>query len=451
MSHKWTANAVERISVACMKEVKDKMKIYPWLISYDNVNIPFRVFSQRLDNQGEFGNGTAATVYIKPNARLLSEGLNQELKNTRNAGIKTPLTELDIMDLGATAFPHVTEFEEYHILRVLLDSPDFDLQTYDGKDSIQFEPPTPIRQLPVGPENVGLQYLLGTVNIPESSYEGNSNLIEEWFKQLGWASPGEKMKVAMSKIVSWIGDQLTVDRLRGLFKYRAEDNNSFERLDFSVFNFGWFHLQMAFAVSLHKQYEGTSKTRGLKQAFEILEKKGLAKAQTKGVFHHDLNEALHHVAEAHIREDWKDITHVDNLADLRQKTPAELRSLATKILEQRASSQAIDKMDARPKEQQDDEMRQIIMWNRDILQYVILGQAIQSGDIGLMEDMLVTLLFRFSGGGNGKYAVEVLELLQNLHREYPAELRYIIRVNVRIRNKYSQFTQGFCTRALLVN
>jgi hypothetical protein len=39
----------------------------------------------------------------------------------------------------------------------------------------------------------------------------------------------------------------------------------------------------------------------------------------------------------------------------------------------------------------------------------------KDGDVGLMEKLLPTLLFRFIGGGNGKYAVEVLELMQGLY------------------------------------
>jgi len=82
----------------------------------------------------------------------------------------------------------------------------------------------------------------------------------------------------------------------------------------------------------------------------------------------------------------------------------------------------MDLLDAKPENQWDEDFRQVIMWNRDILQYIILDQAIKNGDVGLMEDMLPHLLFRFLGGGNGKYAGEVLELLQALHWELPAEV-----------------------------
>ena len=51
MSHKWTCDAVERISDKCLAEVRGMMDKVPAFISYDNMQVPFRVFSQRLDNR----------------------------------------------------------------------------------------------------------------------------------------------------------------------------------------------------------------------------------------------------------------------------------------------------------------------------------------------------------------------------------------------------------------
>ena len=130
--------------------------------------------------------------------------------------MKNPLTELDIFDLANQSQPLVQKKTEYIVLRYLLDSPEFKLKTYHGQNSEHFNPPPAVVQLPSGEENITLQYLLGTVNIPEASYEDNGRLINEWFKQLGWNNPGEQMKLAMTKIVAWCGDQLTMDRLRGL-------------------------------------------------------------------------------------------------------------------------------------------------------------------------------------------------------------------------------------------
>ncbi|PPQ87206.1 hypothetical protein CVT24_010233, partial [Panaeolus cyanescens] len=265
-------------------------------------------------------------------------------------------------------------------------------------------------------------YLLGTVNIPEVSYGDNSKLLSEWLKQLNFWKPIELMELGMGKIVAWIGDQLTVDRLRRLFVFRADDDNFFDRMDCSIFIFGWLHAQMAFANSLHKQYLGTSKGRGLHQAFEALNRKGLYKTRTQGPFYHDLVEALYHVAEAHIRVDWCRIGCVTSLKDLRSLSAHSLYDLAKKmIVNTHASSEALDMMDHKP-ELVDEQERQVVMFNRDVLQFIVLDRAIRHGDVTIMEDMLLTLLCRFMGGNKGKYANEVLELLQGLNREWPDEI-----------------------------
>lgn len=422
MSHKWTGNAIERISNAAMEEVVRLMKEFAWLISHDNVQIPFRVFAQRLDNQGEFGDGTAATVYIKRDGAPLPPSANHNLKKQRAEGLLNPITEEFVYDLGEKSWPRVEKHATYHALRFLLESPEFDLQAYSGKDDPALKALPPVNQLPAGPEHVTLQYLLGTVNIPEASYDDNVRLMEEWYRQLGWKDVSERMRIGLEKVIAWIGDQLTVDRLRGLFKFRAEDENSFERMDFAVLIFGWFHLQMAFANSLHKQYLGTSSGCGLKQAFELLERKGLGRTLTKGLFHHDLDEALHHVAEAHILEDWLIVSGAESISELKSRSPSELCDLATKLVRDHASSEALDNLDQLPEKKRDEQKRRVVQWNRDILQYIVLDFAIRHRDVGLMEDMLPHLLFRFIGGGNSKYANEILELLQGLHREWPPEV-----------------------------
>lgn len=423
MSHKWTCNAVGRISKSCTEEMLRLMDMYPWLLTYDNLNIPFRVFSQRLDNQGDFGSGTAATVYIKRSAVPLSHNANRCLQETRAEGLKNPLTPLDIIQLSLEAYPRIHTHAKYQVLRILLDAPDFNFPTYEHRSSLLLQPPEPVHQLPCGNDHITLQFLLGTVNIPEASYEDNSRLIKEWLSQLKLDSPEIQPKLGLERLIAWVGDQLTVDRLRNLFKFRAEDLNSYDRLDWMLFAFGWFHLLMAAANSFHKQYLGTARGRGLSQAFDLLEKKGLGSISTKGPFYHDLNETLYTVAAAHLREDWLLISKAESITDLRRNSPEELVALANQIVEEHASSTALEHMDAKPENERDEVVRQTIMWNRDILQYIVLDQAVRLGDVGLMEDSLPHLLFRFIGGKNSNYSIEVLELLQSLHREWPPEIK----------------------------
>lgn len=55
--------------------------------------------------------------------------------------------------------------------------------------------------------------------------------------------------------------------------------------------------------------------------------------------------------------------------------------------------------------------------------YIVLVKAVKYGDVGLMEACLPQLLLRFIGGKNSNYAIEVLELLQCLEREWPPEIK----------------------------
>ena len=422
MSHKWTCNSVKRISERGMDEVRQRARKDSWSLAYDNLQLPMTVYSQRIDSKSQFGNGTAATVFVKRDAKPLSSSANQDLKTQRARGMKDPLTGTDIMNLARRSTPRLIKQAEYYVLQFLLNSPEFDQKTYSGRRSDLLQQLAPVDRLPYGPDHITLQYLLGTVDRPEASYADHEFLLNEWLQQLGWDNDEGRKRLAAERVVTWVGDQLTIDRIRGVYTARAEDSNSYERLDFSIFTFGWLHCQMAFANSLHKQYLGNNHGRGLKHAFTLLDRKGLTKVLTKGPFHHDLEEALYHVAEAHFREDWLQIGRVMKLEDLRKKNPEELRALAKRIVAERASTEALNRQDHLPENSRDEELRQVIMWNRDILDYIILDHAIEEGDVGIMEMMLPHLYIRFHGGGNGNYAEEVLELMQGLEKEWPNEI-----------------------------
>jgi hypothetical protein len=91
-------------------------------------------------------------------------------------------------------------------------------------------------------------------------------------------------------------------------------------------------------------------------------------------------------------------------------------------VEKHASSKAMEIIDSKPNETCDQQKRQVIQWNCDILQYIVLNQAIHHGDVGLMEDMLPHLFFQFVGSRNSKYTTETLEIVQGFHHEWPPEV-----------------------------
>lgn len=423
MSHRWSVNAYAGISAKSMDDLQKVILLLAWWLAYDNVNFPFQVFEQRLANQSHFDSGTSGSVFVKPNGPPPPSISHTALQEQRQRGRQNPISISDIITLEVAAAPRIQAHLVDIVLRFLLETPEFNIKTYAYSDHPALAPPAPVNPLPHGPEHVTKQYVLGTVHIDEASYDGTDDLIKEWMRQLGIDKQDERMRTGTERVLFWIGDQLTVDRLRGLSNYRCEDLNGYDRMDWLVPVFGWFHVLMAFANSLHRQYFGSSKGRGLRQAFALLNRKGLQSVKIKGTFYHHLHEGILHIAEAHFRDCWRRVGGVEKLSDLRTRSPEELRALAERLVHEYASNDTVEDMDTWMEGQHDDVFRQSIMWNRDVLYYILLHRSMEAGDVGMMEDLLPHLLFRFSGGGNHKYAVEVLELLQGLHREWPQEVK----------------------------
>ncbi|KAK6971606.1 hypothetical protein R3P38DRAFT_3336690 [Favolaschia claudopus] len=363
--------------------------IFPFAISHDNMNIARRVFSQRLDNQSNFINGCAYTVWILPQRAALPADASQVLQSFRAENCLQVFDFAEVLYGSEEADDHMEEFTVDFVLHLLLDTPDF--ADYPHRSDPSFNHPPPVHQLPGGSENI--IELTGT-----------------------------------QRIIAWMGDQLTVERLRGLWKYRHEGHNSFDRMDYMIPVFGWFHLVMAFANSIHKQYLGTSAVIGsLRQAFDVLKRKGLITQSTKGPFWHNLDEALHHISEAHLRACWLDLGNIDNLAALKSKSPAELRQMAAQLIRKYASREALNRMEEMGIAERDGIYQQWTMFNMDVIPYLLLRKAIKAGDIGLIEDLLPILLFRFAGSGFPKYTIEILELLQGHRKKWPPDVRDYIK------------------------
>lgn len=196
------------------------------------------------------------------------------------------------------------------------------------------------------------------------------------------------------------------------------DDDPYEQLGWMEPIFGWFHLQMVFATSLHKQYYGTKAGIGFARTFELLGKKGLASAKVKGNWFHDFEESLKEIATAHFLCTWLEITGASSVEDLRSKSPEELKKFAKRIVLEFASTAALEESFQQPPSERDELQEQVIQLNRDLLEYLELDDAIKQGHVSRMEDMLPSLLYRFQGGNNKLYVIEVTELLQKLHKEW---------------------------------
>ncbi|KAI0038742.1 hypothetical protein FA95DRAFT_1613142 [Auriscalpium vulgare] len=423
MSSKWTTEAVNDISEKAMSAARTAIEEHAYYMSYDNLNVAKRVFSMRKDNQNNFYSACAATLWVVPGNPPIPPEWNPKYQAMRREGARAPFDMRILLRMEQGIVRRNREAAVNVILRFLLESPAF--SAYTELDDPILQRVQPVRALPTG--KPVQQFILRTADINEATYEGNDQALHEWMRQLGLDSVEEQKKTSVQRVVVIVGDQLTVDRIRGLIKYRCKDMNGFERLDWVVPVFGWFHLVMVFANSIHKQYLGTSAGIGLQKAFDLLERKGLRSTLTKGPFWHNLDEALHHMAEGIFRACWLEIGGVDKLEHLTARSPDDLFLLAEDIYDKLASRRALMDMVADGTKNKDEFRYQTVMFNSDILSYLVLRRGISRGDPGRMEDQLPDLALRFAGGNNNKYTIEILDILQGLKKEWPPELRTYIR------------------------
>lgn len=423
MCQKTTYRGVEMIAETAQENMRRDVQQYPFQGSHDNLNVQFRSYEQRLNNKSHFDSGTAATLYVVKNATIPPPN-NRAYQLQRELGLRNPITPFTILELDAAASPRIHRQNIHRILRVLLDSPAFDLTTYEHRNSSLFDRPPPVFQLPTGPEHATIQYMFKTVHQEEASYEGNEKCLEEWLRQLSLNSEESLKRMGHETLLVWIGDQLTCSRLRGIKRFRSQDLNAADRLEYLVEAPGWFHEEVNQGFSYHNQYYLKSTSLGLKHAFDLLSRKGLTAPSVQGTFHQNLKDALQHIAEARFRDALCVAGSVSSLTELRSRSPKELVELAEKVVDDFASTQALDHLRrGKRKGERDDVLAQSIQFNRDILIHLELGDAIKTGDVGRMRDILPRQLFRFIGGKHSNYIGEILELIQGLEREWPEDLR----------------------------
>ncbi|THH29765.1 hypothetical protein EUX98_g4409 [Antrodiella citrinella] len=434
MSYKWTTNAVKTLSKETMLELRWMIKRYAWAASYDNLHIGYDIYNPKFDKVKEDKAGTAAIVHIKKDAPILDEVVNRALQKQRAVGQRTPINTSFIWHLLLESQPRIEAAMVYEVLDVLLGSDEFKFKTYRHRKDPQLQPPSPVRQLPSGPDHISHPYMLGTMHISESSLEGNSKVVDAMLTQLGVGTNEERQKLGVSRLVFFLGDQLTVGHLRTLQHMRCQDPNSFDRMDHIIPIFGWLHFEMTEVRSLHKQYLGTETGLvSLRRALVSLGRKDLMLAGTQGDFHEKFSKTLKQVMVAHIRACWVIMGRTENLEDLRNKGPRELAALARKIVDEFASTLALNQLKAHSNF--DQVKVQAVTFLRDVLQHAVLRRAMKYGDVGLMEDLLPHKLLRFAGGQNSHYTGEVLELLQGLHREWVPEVKDFVRNHTWLMNQ----------------
>lgn len=222
MSHAWTAGAVKSLADSSLKQARDHAGHLPWVVAHDNVNLPLRVFSQRVHNTDHFISACAATLWVYPKEVAFTPETAEKFRDQRRTGMTKIFSLETAIDPPEERLDRINSQYEHHILQVLLKHSDF--TKYKWAESPDLASPPAVETLKFS--TLPTQWILRTADQEEASYEGNERLLIEWLHQLGIETPKDYERMSTSQIIAWLGDQLTVERLRGLFRFRSDDLNS---------------------------------------------------------------------------------------------------------------------------------------------------------------------------------------------------------------------------------
>jgi hypothetical protein len=110
---------VSVVAEDAMKQVQEWVDVHPFAAMHDNVNIAYKVSSQRMDNQNHFDSGTALIVIALPLELapiLENESCHQELDQWEDAAEKPTLNWHQITYAARQAAPAINKMHVYHIL-----------------------------------------------------------------------------------------------------------------------------------------------------------------------------------------------------------------------------------------------------------------------------------------------------------------------------------------------
>lgn len=172
MSHSWVYHLIDKLSEVSRLRMLEDICNHPFYASHDNLNLAFKVYDQRTNKQNHFDSGTAATVYILKTPSV-EWPLRKNYQLQRAHQTQKSITAPKIMRLKRAAAPRICTQAIYRVIKFLIDTPDFDFDTYRYRSLADiFSPLPPVSQLPTGPEHATCQYMLDTIHIDLASQEG---------------------------------------------------------------------------------------------------------------------------------------------------------------------------------------------------------------------------------------------------------------------------------------
>ncbi|KAJ7235273.1 hypothetical protein B0H12DRAFT_1027471 [Mycena haematopus] len=418
---------VKALSKEGLQKIRELCKSCMVQIVWDNLNIAFKIASQRLNAKSHFDNGTTSTVIpvfdpsTGDNAPHGTLPLNMKPPRERTLPVLDWSSE-DVLpspesaeQLSASCFWQLKRMA----LEYIPDVPD------ELKKSLRECPE--VNQIPLHKSS---QYPLPAMNDDESTLDGTFTVYTKNLHNMGMGDE----ELEAHGIMFDDGDLLTDSLKEKLESARRNSTTPIAGMRASVRRWGLFHAQMAGCRLTINEHWGTPNTLwpgGLWwEHNKLLKRKPMmagwgGKKATEWKPAHEL---IHISLPAHIVDGFRIYCGHENLSEwVKSVTFAEFDTVATTVFDKLFSTATVNELRAR--RIRDITLENAILYNRDALFYIELTRAIKKGDIGRVLNVLaIWMVMMRAPKTMPRYADAIFETLVRIQK-FPPKLRQLYLAN----------------------
>ena len=314
---------------------------------------------------------------------------------------------------------------------------------YFRKFLLHIGDPKPIEAIPVVKTDILPAYAM---EINNSTTSGNIQAIDSLLEQGGLLHPDNILEEdydhnfdVSNYIILFHGDLGTGERIRSIQQRRSIEDTEYDRKQMVFFCPGLFHCKMACVDTLHriliKPEEGRKDNTSLMNDIKILRPRETHVMTTKPGFRR-MHQLVNNAGICRRLDCWRVLAQQMNpghmsLEQFAESQPGleDLKRMGNKLAVDFTCNEDLSL--ARLKD--DNERDQVFENSTLVLKYLALYEefawAMNFGDIGRVEQCLLSWIALFKGTGKHKYATHLEQFLTMVHFELPMDMRHAVRYN----------------------
>ncbi|KAJ7127537.1 hypothetical protein C8R43DRAFT_897281 [Mycena crocata] len=402
------------------KLIKEQMCFIVW----DNLNIAFRVESQRLGSGNHFDNGTTGTVipvynpytgghtplntlplHMKPPRETTAAVIDWAVEDVLPSPLSTEqLGECCLWQLKRIAFDNIKNLE--HLRKAFKDCPEVDQITVHL---------TPQHPVPAMHED-------------ESSIEGTIRVYVQILRNLGVTDAD----LEAHGLLFTDGDLLTDSLVDKIESARRNSDGPIAGMKATIRRFGLFHAKMAGCRLVVNEHWGKPNSLWPGSLWwehnKLLKRKPMSAGWVPGKVSpwKPSHELIHMSIAAHVKDGFRIHCGSEDLdAWAASATIEDFDAVAEQVYTKLFTTRALD--DLRELPQRDTVKENVVLLNRDALFYIEFVAAIKKGDIGRVVNVLqVWMVMMRTPKTMPKYADAIFETLRRIDRYDPVLKRFFL-------------------------